>query len=71
MRRFLLDTAKCSFVVLVIFIGVGVIFYRAEMVNRPALSWVALGLTIAGVALGFGAACAGMLWSYDWLSRVD
>lgn len=70
MRRFLCDTVKFTFLVLAIFIAVGVAFYsRAEVLDRSALSWTGLGLEIAAVAFAFGASCAGMLWFYDWLTK--
>jgi hypothetical protein len=70
MRRFLLDTVKCSFLVLAMFIAVGLLFYsRAEMLNRSALSWTSLGLEMAAIAFAFGASCAGMLWFYDRLMK--
>ncbi len=70
MRRFLLDTVKYSFLVLAIFIAVGVMFYsRAEMLSRSALSWTGLGLEIVAIAFAFGGSCAGMLWIYDRLMK--
>jgi hypothetical protein len=69
-RRFLLDTIKCSFIVLVIFIAVGTLFYsRAEILSRSALSWTGLGLEITAIAFAFGASCAGTLWVYDRLMK--
>ena len=70
MRRFLLDTVKFSFLVLAIFVAVGVVFYgTAETLNRSLLSWAGLGLEIAAIAFAFGASCAGMLWVYDRLMK--
>jgi hypothetical protein len=68
MRRFLLDTVKCSLVVLAIFIAVGTLFYsRAELLTRSASSWTGLALEITAIAFAFGASCAGTLWVYDRL----